>query len=94
VTNQGTDKEVGISANGQQSYYVDDRGMQRGAESVQLGTRQGNAAETLSVTDVPVQGSITFPGVESGVNSLAKLTIFFHKPQFTVEFRKVPLQGN
>jgi hypothetical protein len=95
LTNLKSDHPVSVvsTAYGKASFYVDDHGMQRNAESVTFGSTQGGF--TTAVTDVRISGTLTFPGVESGVASIAKLLIWINMGNFVdyqVEFRKIPLQ--
>jgi hypothetical protein len=95
VTNLKPDRGVAVvsTAYGKASYYVDNHGMQRVADSVTFGSGQGGTG-TDAVTGVKIPGSLTFPGVEAGVDSLAKLVIWIDLGNFvhyTAEFRKVPL---
>ena len=105
ITNLQTDRPIGVHGRWNQvTYYVDDQGMQRAADMARIGTSQVDwGGQTAAVNDVAVLGSLSFPGVETGVNSLAKLVISFCRPSdqfncggpwFTAEFRKIPLQGN
>lgn len=96
LTNLKPDRRVGIISTGygQSSYYVDNHGMQRLAESVTFGGIQGGLMMD-AVTDVRIPGSLTFPGAEAGVASLAKVSIWINLPEYvhyTADFRNVPLQ--
>jgi hypothetical protein len=79
------------------SSIVDSSGIQQNANGATLGSSQGGSASTDTVADVKVTGTVTFGGLDPGVDRIARLILTFwtnnrgNGKDFQLTFRNIQL---
>ena len=95
IKNQREDGKIMLYANNvYKSILYDNRGRAYEATEGQIGESRGTSAWKYMISGIPIEGSLTFVGLENGVTSVALLQVFCDVRSWRgpVEFRNIPFK--